>query len=61
MDKVAFVLAEDDTVELRLPRFDLESIIGSIPALPGESIDLDREIAIATEEEMNRKAQRNRY
>lgn len=43
-DTVAFVLTEDGAVELRGARFTLESVLGSIPALPGESADLDREI-----------------
>jgi antitoxin PrlF len=57
-DKVAFVFGEEGRVELRTPRFDLESVLGSIPALPGESLDLDAEIAAATEEEINRKVER---
>lgn len=55
LDKVAFVFRDEGIVEIRTPQFDLESILGSIPALPGESVDLDREIAAATEEEMARK------
>jgi hypothetical protein len=35
-----------------------ESVLGSIPALPGESLDLEQEIAAATEEVMSRKARR---
>ncbi len=57
-DKVSFVLTDDDTVEPRLPRFTLESVFGSIEALPNESPDLDREIEEATEEAMARKMQR---
>ena len=47
-DQVAFVLAENDKVELRPARYDLESILGSIKPLPNESLDLDQEIAEAT-------------
>lgn len=48
-DKVAFVLTDEGTVELRPARFTLESVLGSITALPNESVDLDREIAEARE------------
>lgn len=48
-DKVAFVLTDDGTVELRPARFTLESVLGSIAALPNESGDLEREIAEAGE------------
>ena len=58
LDTVAFVFGHDGTVELRRPHFDLESILGSIPALPGESLDLDEEIATATAEEIERKTRR---
>lgn len=57
-DKVAFVLADDGTVQLRPARFTLESVLGSLDALPDESLDLDREIEEATEEEAARLAQR---
>jgi AbrB family looped-hinge helix DNA binding protein len=57
-DNVAFVLGEDDRVELRKPRYDLESVIGSSPAVPGESLDLEREIEAATEEVILEKARR---
>ena len=57
-DNVAFVLGEGDRVELRTPRYDLESVFGSIPELPGASLDLKREIAAATEEVMREKARR---
>jgi antitoxin PrlF len=60
LDTVAFVFGEEGRVELRAPLFDLESVLGSIPALPGESLDLDAEIEAATEEEINRKAQRRK-
>ncbi len=49
-DKVAFVLTDEGKVELRPARCTLESVLGSIPALPNESIDLDREIDEAPEE-----------
>lgn len=49
-EKIAFVLTDEGRVELRPARFTLESVLGSIPALPNESIDLDREIDEAREE-----------
>lgn len=55
---IAFVLGDEDAVLLRRPGSGLEAVIGSIPALPGESLDLDREIEEATEEEMQRLMQR---
>lgn len=57
-DSVAFVFTENGTVEVRKPRFDLESIIGSVPARPGTSLDFEREIEEATAEEMQRVVQR---
>lgn len=57
-DKVAFVIQEDGTVQLRPAQFTLESVLGGIKALPGESIDLDREIEEATAEEVDRKMRR---
>jgi AbrB family looped-hinge helix DNA binding protein len=54
-DRIAFVLGEHGKVELRPVRFDLESILGSLDPLPGESLDLDREILEATEEELARR------
>lgn len=53
-DKVAFVFGEGGSVEFRLAKYDLESILGSLPALPNESLDLEREIEEATAEEMDR-------
>lgn len=55
-DKVAFVVGEDGKIEVSVPRYDLESVLGSIPAIPGESLDLEREIEAATAEAMARKA-----
>lgn len=57
-DKVAFVIEEDGSVQLRPAQFTLESVLGALPALPGESIDLEREIEEATEEEVDRKMRR---
>ena len=48
-DKVSFEVTDDGHVELRPVRFTLDSVLGSLPALPNESIDLDREIAEAQE------------
>jgi antitoxin PrlF len=55
-DRVAFVFGENDTVELRPVKYDLDSIIGIRKPLPNESIDFDREIEEATEEEIMRRA-----
>ena len=38
-DRIALVFTENGTVEIQTPRFGLESIFGSVPALPGESPD----------------------
>jgi AbrB family looped-hinge helix DNA binding protein len=56
MDKIAFVLREDGSIEIRAPRFELESVIGSVPPLPGASIDFDEEIEDATVAEIARLA-----
>lgn len=60
-DKIAFVVTEDERVEVRPVRFTLESVLGSIEALPNESLDLEREIEEATEEEIARKMRRQRH
>jgi AbrB family looped-hinge helix DNA binding protein len=57
-DKIAFVVEEDGSVQLRPAQFTLEDVLGAIPALPNESVDLDREIELATEEEVDQKMQR---
>jgi AbrB family looped-hinge helix DNA binding protein len=49
-DKVAFVLTDEGKVELRPARYSLESVLGSLDALPNETPDLDAEIEIAAEE-----------
>lgn len=53
-DKIAFVLTQSGDTVVRPARYTLENVIGSIKALPGESIDLDDEIEKATEEEIQR-------
>ncbi len=53
-DTTAFVFTESGTVEVQTPRHDLELIIGSVPALSGESLDFEREIEEPTAEEMQR-------
>ena len=58
-DSVAFVFAKDGAVELRTPQFDLESIVGSVPPLPGASADFEREIEEAISEEIERLTRRN--
>ena len=58
-DKVAFVVEDDGRIELRPVQYSLESILGSIEALPNESADLDREIAAAVEEEVSRTLRRS--
>ena len=54
-NKVAFVFDEKGSVEFRLAKYDLESILGSLPALPNQSDDFEPEIAEATAEAMERK------
>jgi len=56
LDKVAFVISDDGTVELRQPTYTLESVLGSIKGIPGESLDLDSEIEKAVSEEIERKS-----
>jgi bifunctional DNA-binding transcriptional regulator/antitoxin component of YhaV-PrlF toxin-antitoxin module len=57
-DTIAFVFTEKGTIEVQTPRFDLESILGSIPPLPGASPDFEREIEEATAEEIAHLARR---
>jgi hypothetical protein len=45
----------DNPVSHKPKKFTLESVLGSIPALPNTSPDFEREIEIATEEAMVRK------
>lgn len=59
-DKVAFVVSDEGKVEVRPVRFTLESVLGSIEALPNESIDLDREIEEAKETAAARRVERLR-
>lgn len=54
-DAIAFVFNESGAIEVRRASFDLESILGSIPPLPGSSPDLEREIREATAEEIARR------
>jgi antitoxin PrlF len=49
-DKVAFLLTEAGTVDLRPVRFTLEAVLRALPGLPNESVDLEREIAEARAE-----------
>jgi antitoxin PrlF len=58
-DKVAFTV-DDETVRIEPAEFDLESLIGSVPALPGASADFEREIEEAIEEALTRKYSRLR-
>ena len=60
-DRIAFFFTERGTVEVQKPRFDLESVIASVPALPGESLDFEREIEEATAEEMQRVMERKMH
>ncbi len=53
-DKVTFVIL-DDRIEIKRPKYTLQEVLGSIKALPGESLDLEEEIYEATTEEINRK------
>ena len=57
-DRVAIVICDDGTVELCRPRFTLESVMGSIPALPNQSEDFEREIEEAMEEHIAEKMKR---
>ena len=57
-DKVAFVVDEGGHIELRPVRYTLDSVLGSIEALPGETPDLDQEIAAAVEAETSRTLRR---
>jgi AbrB family looped-hinge helix DNA binding protein len=57
-DKVAFVVTDEGKVELRPVRFTLESVIGSLPALPNESIDLEQEVMEAVEEQAAERMRR---
>jgi antitoxin PrlF len=59
-DKVAFVLTDEGKVELRPARFTLDSILGSLEALPNETADLDQEIMEAVEEGTVQKMQQRR-
>lgn len=54
-DKIEFVVNDKGAVELQQPRYTLESVLGSVRGIPGESIDLDREIEEAVADEMARK------
>jgi hypothetical protein len=56
-DKVAFVLTDEGTIELRPASFTLDSVLGSIEALPNETADLDQEIGEAVEEGIARRRQ----
>jgi AbrB family looped-hinge helix DNA binding protein len=52
-DKIAFVL-EADGVRITPARVTLADLYGSVPALPGESADLEREIDEAMAAEADR-------
>jgi AbrB family looped-hinge helix DNA binding protein len=55
-NNVAFVLSEEGGVEIRRARFDLASVLGSVPPLPWVSADFDLEIAEAIAEEVARRS-----
>lgn len=57
-DKVAFIVTDEGKVELRPARFTLESVLGSIVALPNESVELEREIGEAREVEAAKRMRR---
>ena len=57
-DTIAFFFTESGAIEVQKPCFDLESILGSIPPLPGASLAFEREIEEATAEEIERLARR---
>ena len=52
-DKIAFVL-DGDVVRLRQASVTVASLFGSVPALPNESADLEREIDEAMQAEADR-------
>ncbi len=54
-DNIEFIVNDQGAVELQQPKYTLESVLGSVRGLPGESIDLDREIEEAVADEMARK------
>ena len=60
-DKISFVVQPTGDIVVRPVRYDLHSIFGSIKALPGETFDLDQEIAEATEEEISRTLTRHQH
>ena len=47
--EIAFAIGPDDVVMLQLPRWTWASVKGSVPALPGETADLEAEIADAVD------------
>ncbi|MBA2595684.1 MAG: AbrB/MazE/SpoVT family DNA-binding domain-containing protein [Chloroflexota bacterium] len=57
-DTVVFVLHNDGLIELQSAGSSLESIIGSVPALPATSLDFEREIEEATAAEIERLGRR---
>lgn len=60
-DSIAFVVQPTGDIVVRPVRYDLQSIFGSVNALPGETVDSDREIAEATEEEISRTFARHSH
>ncbi len=57
-DKISVVITDEGRVELRPVRYTLESVIGSIPPVPNESLDLEREIEVAMEDAAVQRARR---
>jgi len=60
-DKISVVITDEGRVELRPVRYTLEDVIGSIAPVPNESLDLEREIDVAMEEQAIRRARRLHY
>jgi antitoxin PrlF len=56
-DKIAFVL-EEEGIRIKPAKITLADLYGSVPALPGESADLEREIDEAMSAEADRIAGR---
>ena len=54
-DRIAFVVDDEGAVAIRPPKYTIRSLAGSVPALPGASADLRKEIEEATEVEIDRK------
>jgi AbrB family looped-hinge helix DNA binding protein len=57
-NEITFILTDAGHVEVRPARWTLESVLGSLTALPDETLDLEREIEEAAHEDANRLVRR---